>query len=311
MVEIDIKLMRAAIAVLEAGTFSKAAMVLRIGQSGLTKQVAALEATLGFLVFSREGRRNIPTPAGEIFLAEAKLSLQHQERAIRLSRATKEQAEVVLHVGKSPYTDPFLLTNLLSLRLPLTPTLKVRLSSRLAVELMHDLLNGTLDLAFVTGLPDTARLTSVLVSDQTFFVVMLNDDRLAAQSEIGTNDLEDTSCVLFERHVHPFLYDDVVRVMRPASKSGCSLHHVMNAEDAAQFVRRGFGVAVLTQAGAWRIARAGLTMRSLNADGLRVQTRLTCRSDSQNRTVRDFVRTFMSLIEQKSPVKQMGLRLAS
>lgn len=144
---------------------------------------------------------------------------------------------------------------------------------------MHDLLNGTLDLAFVTGLPDTARLTSVLVSDQTFFVVMLNDDRLAAQSEVSTNDLEDTSCVLFERHVHPFLYDDVVRVTRPASKSGCSLHHVMSAEDAAQFVRRGFGVAVLTQAGAWRIARAGLTMRSLNADGLRVQTRLTCRSD--------------------------------
>jgi len=124
---------------------------------------------------------------------------------------------------------------------------------------MHDLLNGTLDLAFVTGLPDTARLTSVFVSDQTFFVVMLNDDRLAAQSEVSTNDLEDTSCVLFERHVHPFLYDDVVRVTRPASKSGCSLHHVMSAEDAAQFVRRGFGVAVLTQAGAWRIARAGLT----------------------------------------------------
>lgn len=55
MVEIDIKLMRAAIAILEAGTFSKAAMVLRIGQSGLTKQIAALEAALGFPVFSSRG----------------------------------------------------------------------------------------------------------------------------------------------------------------------------------------------------------------------------------------------------------------
>lgn len=311
MIEIDTKLMRAAIALLEAGTFSKAAMVLRIGQSGLTKQIAALEAALGFLIFSREGKRIIATPAGEIFLAEAKLSLEHRDRAVQLSRAAKEQAEVVLHVGKSPYTDPFLLTNLLSLRLPLPPTLKVRLSSRLAVELMQDLLNGQLDLAFLTGMPDSARLTSVLVSDQRFFVVMLKDDRLAARSEVGIDDLADTSCVLFERHVHPFLYDDVVRVTKPASRPGCSLHHVMNAEDAAQFVRRGFGVAVLTQAGAWRIARAGLTMRALSVDGLRVQTRLTCRSDSQNRTVRDFVRTFMSLIEQKSPAKQMDLRLAS
>lgn len=189
-----------------------------------------MEAALGFLVFTREGKRNLPTPAGEIFLAEAKLSLEHQERAIRLSRAAKQQAEVILHVGKSPYTDPYLLTNLLSLRLPLTPTLKVRLSSRLAIELTQDLLNGTLDLAFVTGMPDTARLTSVVVSDQTFFVVMLSDDRLAARNEIGIDDLEDKSCVLFERHVHPFLYDDVVRLLRPASRPGCSLHHVMIAE---------------------------------------------------------------------------------
>ncbi len=309
MANIDTKLMRAALAVLEAGTFSKAATTLRIGQSGITKQIAALEKELGFALFFRQGKRNLPTPPGEIFLAEARLSLEYQERAVRLSRATKQQAEVILHVGKSPYSDPFLLTNLLSLRLPLTPTLKVRLSSRLALELMQELLNGTLDLGLVTGLPDSARLTSVLVSDQRFFVVMLNDDRLASQNEVGTDDLEDTSCVLFERHVHPFLYDDVVRVTRPASKAGCSLHHVMNAEDAAQFVRRGFGVAVLTQTGAWRIARAGLTMRPLNADGLRVQTRLTCRSDSQNRTVRDFVRTFMSLIEEKDPAKQMDLRL--
>lgn len=203
------------------------------------------------------------------------------------------------------------MTNLLMLRLPLTPTLRVRLSTRLAVELTEDLLTGSLDLAFVTKMPETARLTSVLVSDQPFFVAMLNDHGLAAQIEVAKGDLEEHSCVLFERHVHPFLYDDVVRETKPASKPGCSVHHVMNAEDAAQFVRRGFGVAVLTQAGAWRIARAGLTMRPLNLDGLRVQTRLTCRSNDQNRTVRDFVRTFMNLIEQKRPAKKMGLRLAS
>ena len=311
MVEIDTKLMRAAIAVLEAGTFSKAAIVLRIGQSGLTKQIAALEGALGFLVFSRDSRSNRPTPAGEIFLSEAKLSLEHQERAIRLSRAAKQNAEVTLHVGKSPYTDPYLLTNMLALRLPLTPTFKVRLVSRLAVELTQDLLNGTLDLAFVTGMPATARLTSVMVSDLAFFVAMLDDDCLAASNDLGTSDLTDRSCVLFERHVHPFLYDDLVRLMRPATQRGCALHQVMNAEDAAQFVRRGYGVAILTQAGAWRIARAGITIRPINVDGLRVQTRLTCRADNQDREVRDFVRTFMSMIERKIPSTQMGLRLAS
>ena len=311
MPEIDTKLMRAALAVLETRSFSKAANVLRIGQSGLTKQIAALERELGFDIFVREGKQVIATPPGEIFLAEARLSLEHQERAIRLSRAQKEQAEVILHIGKSPYTDPYLLTTLLSLRLPLTPALKVQLSSRLAVDLTQDILNGTLDLAFITGVPENARLTSVLVSDQSFFVAMLDQDRLSVQSEIGGGDLQDSSCILFERHVHPFLYDDLVRLTKPASRIGHALHHVMMAEDAAQFVRRGFEVAVLTQAGAWRIARSGLTIRPLKVEGLRVQTRLTCRSDNQNRTVRDFVRTFMKTIEKRASSTQMNLQMAA
>lgn len=143
------------------------------------------------------------------------------------------------------------------------------------------------------------------------FVAMLNDDRLAIQGEIGGGDLEDKSCIIFERHVHAFLYDELVRLTQPASRIGQSLHHVMIAEDAAQFVRRGFGVAILTQAGAWRIARAGLTISPLKVDGLRVQTRLTCRPDNQSRTVRDFVRTFMKTIEQRAPVNQMNLSLAA
>lgn len=52
-------------------------------------------------------------------------------------------------------------------------------------------------------------------------------------------------------------------------------------------------------------------MRPLRVDGLRVQTRLTCRAENQNRTVRDFVRTFVKSIEQQSPAKQMDLRLAA
>lgn len=92
--------MRAAIAVLKAGTFSKAAIVRCIGQSGLIKQIVALEDDLGFQMFSRHSRSNSPTPVGEIFLSEAKLSLEHRERAIWLSRAAKQNAEVTFAAGK-------------------------------------------------------------------------------------------------------------------------------------------------------------------------------------------------------------------
>ena len=311
MSEVDTKLMRAAIAVLEAGTFSQAAVTLKIGQSGLTKQIMALEEALGFSVFSREGRTIVPTEAGEIFIAEARLSLEHHQRAILLGRAATAKAEITLHLGKSPYTDPYLMSQVFALRLPLSPRLKVLLTTNLAQELAQKVLNGTLDLAFITGLPETARLTSVIVAEQNFFVAMLDDDPLASGQEVVSEQLQSSSCILFERHVHPFLYEEVIRLVRPANTAGCAIHHFMTAEDAALFIQRGLGVAVLTRAGAWRIARKGMTIRPLVVPNLKVQTRLTCRSDSQDRTVRDFVRTYVKLTQQNSQKQQLSFRLAA
>jgi len=45
----------------------------------------------------------------------------------------------------------------------------------------------------------------------------------------------------------------------------------MTAEDASHFVRRGLGVAILSQAGAWRIARNGITIRPLNIGGIALE----------------------------------------
>lgn len=114
----DTKYLRAAIVLMEERNFSRAARKLGLGQSALSKQMAALHELLGYELFVRSGRIMVPTAAGEIFAAEARIALEHAERAVRLSRAAVQTLGTMLHVGKSPYTDPFLITNLLSLRLP-------------------------------------------------------------------------------------------------------------------------------------------------------------------------------------------------
>jgi DNA-binding transcriptional LysR family regulator len=308
---VDTKLLRAAVVLAEELNFSRAAEKLHIGQSALTKQINSLEEFLGHELFRRDSRAVLTTPAGDSFVAEARLSLLHLERAIQLSRAANRDREVVLHIGKSPYTDPYLLTNLLSLRLPLFPNLKIQLTSKLTADSAHDLLNGTLDLAFLTGIPSTPRLSAVTVAKQSFFVAMLEEDKLAQNQEVNGHQLEDTSCILFERHVHPTLYDSLRIAAKPATKPGTTIHHIMTAEDASHFVLRGFGVAVLSQAEAWRIARNGITIRPLQVSGIVRETRLACRADSQIRVVSEFLRGFVKRIQDGSGAKQLRLGLAS
>ncbi len=240
----ETKYLRAATVLMEERNFSRAARKLGLGQSALSKQMAALHDLLGYELFVRSGRIMVPTAAGEIFAAEARIALEHAERAIRLSRAAVHTSGNTLHVGKSPYTDPFLITNLLSLRLPYFPNLNIELTSKVAVALMHDLLDGSLDAAFLTGIPDTARISTVVVGKQRFFAVMLEQDDLAWSLEITAEELAQRSCILFDRHVQPYLYDEVLERVRPATTPGSSIHHVTTAEEASQLVSRGLGIAV-------------------------------------------------------------------
>ena len=306
----DTKYLRAAVVLMEELNFSRAATKLNIGQSALSKQIGHLHEQLGYELFVRQGRRITATAAGEVYAAQAKLSLLHAERAVNFSRAINQNSEIMLHVGKSPYTDPYLITNVLSLRLPFFPNLSVVLTSELAVELSHDLLNGTLDLAFLTGIPETPQISSVSVSRQHFFVVMLDQDELAASPAITADQLRVRSCILFDRHVHPYLYDNLVTRAKPASVAGTSLHHVTTAEEASQFVSRGLGVGVITQSGAWRIAREGITIRPLVDEDLVLETKLASRSDNKSRIVSEFVRAFVRSLSSSLPQKQLPLGLA-
>jgi DNA-binding transcriptional LysR family regulator len=183
-------------------------------------------------------------------------------------------------------------------------------TSKLAVELSHDLLSGTLDLAFLTGIPETSRISSVSVSKQRFFVAMLDQDELAWSTEVTADQLAVRTCILFERHVQPYLYDNLVERVRPATVPGTSKLHVTTAEEASQFVSRGLGVAVLAQAGGWRIAREGITIRPLAVEGLVLETKLACRSDNQSRLESEFVRAFVRSLAPRMPERQSPLNFA-
>lgn len=308
---IEIKLFRAAVALAEELHMTRAGDKIGITQSAMSKRIDNLEEQLGIQLFNRGlGQTVAVTSQGEVFVAEARIVLEQSQRAFHVTRAASNKAEIVLHVGKSPYTNPYLLTKLLSLHLSLFPELRVEVTSRLAVDLSHELLSGTLDLAFLTGIPDTPRISSLSVAEQSFFVALLEEDEFAAFRSISGDQLASRSCILFDRRVNPHLYERVLRDLRPGSAPGTILHHVMTAEEASHLVLRGLGVALLTQAGAWRIARNEITIRPLNAQSLRVETRLATRSDNRLPVISHFVRGLRQ-IQRSQREKQMNLGLAN
>jgi DNA-binding transcriptional LysR family regulator len=310
MDRIGIRHLQAAIAVAEERSFTKAAAKLRITQPNLTKQVQELEDYLGVKLFVRSNQGVILTEPCKTFIEESKVSLFHLDRAIHTTRAVSQGAAAILNFGSSPFMDPYLVSLVLSVRLPKYPKLSVRASSAFSEELCHQVLTAQLDIALVASVLPDSRLNFLHIASHPFYAVFQNQDELARNKTISLNDYHDRVWILFGRQVHPTLYDQVRARANELGVIPREIHHVTSAEQATYLIHHHGAVAFLTQIGGWRIARDGLTMRPLADDQLVLKTALVTRTDDRSRLTSEFLRAAMRKLQEKSGAHRERLSLA-
>ncbi|WP_158791640.1 LysR family transcriptional regulator [Granulicella sp. L60] len=286
----EIRLLQAAIAVARDLNFSRAADRLHIGQSTLSKQIYELESQLGFRLFDRNHQTVAITDAGRAFVEEASEAVSHAERAVAAATAVFNGADEILNLGKSSYTDPFLVSTLLSIRLPLFPGMRIKQWSNFSNELARQVISGDLDVAVTTGIPETPKLSLLRLVDNPFYIALAMDDPLARHREILLEHMRDRNWVLLSRHANSYLYDMILLVGSGKDIRPRDIFHVMSPEEVSELIQEHQALAFLPRAAAWRISRDGITTRPLAEPQLRLVTNLAVRSDTKSRLVKEFVR---------------------
>ena len=111
----ELRHLRYFVAVAEELHFGRAARRLHIVQPTLSTQIQRLEAEVGVRLLHRTKRSVKLTEAGRVFLEEARLALEHSERAVRgaLRAASGEMGR--LNVGVTPNATYGVLTDVVSL----------------------------------------------------------------------------------------------------------------------------------------------------------------------------------------------------
>jgi LysR family nitrogen assimilation transcriptional regulator len=127
----DLKRLRTFVAVAELGTVSKAALLQRISQSALSRQISDLEKEFGLKLFDRVGRRLILTSIGEQLLGDCRSVLGQVgslgERAELLRRGDRG----VLKVAAPPQTIESILSTFLPRYAERFPNVQVKLTEAL------------------------------------------------------------------------------------------------------------------------------------------------------------------------------------
>ena len=311
MTQNETKFMDSALALAETLHFTKAAKRLRISQPQLTKNIQELEDVLGFRLFDRDRKTVALNDAGRAYIEKAKLSIMYAERAFQAARDAMRGADTVLHVGRSPYTDPFLVSTLHSIQLPLYSGLRVELSSQFSFELVDEILDGSLDLAIVTQPPESPLLTTVKIAESPFYIAMSKSDKLASSPSVTLESLSGYCWIMFERRLHPPLYDEVLHLAEQKGTVPKKMRHITAPEEAFPLLADGECVAFVVKAGALRLSRNGVTVRPLAAPELTLRTYLASRADNDSKLLSEFVRAYMRKLAPPKKDVQRSLPMAA
>jgi DNA-binding transcriptional LysR family regulator len=291
---IKMRHLEAVIALAEEMHFGRAAKRVGMSQSGLSRCIQSAEREAKAVLFDRNRSKMELTDAGRSYVEHARISVAFGERAMRSAKETREGADTVLQIGKSPDLDPVLVEVLYSIRLPLFPTLDIGVHSESSSDLAHDLMSANLDVALITQPEQNAKLTMTKLAETPTHIVLPREHILASKNAVKLTDLRDERWIIYQKRVHPLLHERIMKRMHEESIHPKRIDSILYPDEAEHLLLANRGVAFLTKANAMKLNSDRLIAKPLEEAALCVDEWIAARADDSSRLVSEFVRAFVT-----------------
>jgi DNA-binding transcriptional LysR family regulator len=237
--------MRYFVAVAEHGNFTRAADELHVAQQAVSQQIRALEATLAVTLLRRSSRMVELTPAGEVFLADAKRLLAASDRAVRRVQAAARGEAGTLRLVYTLVTAYETTPSLLELLSRRYPQLKVSAREVYGGDVADLLLGGQCDLALVPMASLPAGLRQRLVRREVLRLAVSDRHPLAGTDQVELSALKDERFEVFPRQASPGYFDVVVGACRAAGFEPSLDEHTAGSTVWCHHIARGRGVGLV------------------------------------------------------------------
>jgi DNA-binding transcriptional LysR family regulator len=208
---------------------------------------------------------------------------------VHLARAAHEGADSILTIGHSPYANHDWVSAMLAIRLPLYPRLGIRLKTQFAMESVHSVLVGEVNLAVVTAPPQDTQVTTVPFAPAPLYAALPETHQAAQKERLVLQDLANDEWILFAKRVHPLLPDAIMDTARRESIAPKYAHDVFAPQQAVELVAEHLGVAILTQPTAPGFHADGVVVKPLSDASLCFETCVIMRTDNESRLLNEYV----------------------
>jgi DNA-binding transcriptional LysR family regulator len=152
LINLDIRMLRSLMSVVETGSITETARRLGRTQPAITLQLQRLEELIGKAIFIHEGRRLFLTAEGEMVLSYARSILGFHDEL--LSRLISPDIEGHVVLGTPDLYAAFMLPSILKIFRKAFPRVQLELNCSLSTPLVGCVKRGEVDIALVTRMND-------------------------------------------------------------------------------------------------------------------------------------------------------------
>jgi DNA-binding transcriptional LysR family regulator len=278
-------------AVAERLNFRAAAEELHVAQPALSAQVKTLEEELGVQLLQRTTRKVELTPAGRVFLEEARRVLLTASEAQNRARQANVGLVGTLRLGVIAPTANAWLAGILRTFRQRFPGVEFSLFDLTSTEQLSRLRTNELDAGLLRPPVGFPEIDYKFVEESRQVLALPAGHRLAKKKQLDWADFDGESMVLMHPNVQHGYYDPFLAACSKAGAKPRVAQYANDIQTKMWLISAGFGIAPTTATLA-EVKRPGLMFRPLPPGLPPVHTVLAWRRADNSPILKNFLDSF-------------------
>ena len=307
----ELRHLRYFVIIAEELNFTKAARRLEVGQPVLSRQIHDLEREIGVQLFDRNSSRVFLTDAGNRFLSEARVVLQHAAQAVEAAKQVQAGVAGTLRVAIGKGLGD-VVSRIINGYLRLFPGVEVdvkNVASGFQSEAFGD---RRIDVGFMRPPFNNPQLTSSLLFEERFSVVLRRSSPLARRRRIRLKDLAQETVLMIDRKISPGFNEKMLELFHGAGIAPRIIPtETMPYDEAgAILVESGKGIYLAVGEGPYYPSFADrLVALPLDERSAVMPVHIVWRKDEKAKTTLEFVRYAESMCKETRKLGHMRSNL--
>ncbi len=241
--------LRCFVAAAEELHFGKAAARMGMTQPPFSRQIQTLEQILGVKLLDRTTNRAAAlTPAGRVFLLEARSMLRLADRATAATRSLARGQWGAINLGFLTTVGYSLLPKLLLQCAMLAPHIKLNLVETVSNVQFDKLIDGSIDVGLLRRPIDLSMFSTMKLSDERFVAALPAGDARLKRKALSLAEFHGKPLVMYSAEGGRHLHDVISNMFAESGHVPNIVHSVTQTHTMLALVRAGIGAALVPEA---------------------------------------------------------------